>query len=78
MISFFKGWLHFLFLRRSEKARLRLSVCDDCSYRRGFVCGVCGCPLGPKAESDDDCPRGYWDAFKNVKGADPPNRIDPS
>lgn len=60
MISFLKGWFVFLFLRRSQKAKDRLAICDDCEFRKGFVCGECGCVLSAKAESDDDCPKGYW------------------
>lgn len=50
-----------MFTKRSQMAKDRLSICFQCTQRRGIFCGVCGCELHAKAEvEEDECPMGYW------------------
>lgn len=65
MINIIKGWIRFLFYKRSQMAKDRLLLCSDCRYRKGMFCSKCGCELHAKAEiAEEDCPKGYW---KDVK-----------
>ena len=60
------GWYRYLFAKRSEKAQLRIDICGVCQFKKGRFCGVCFCELHAKAESDDDCPKGYWPKIKEA------------
>lgn len=53
------GWYYFLMgdSRGEEKRK----ICKKCTYRNGFRCGICGCPLGPKTRATGEhCDLGKW------------------
>jgi hypothetical protein len=55
------AWYFWLTNRNDEIAQKRLKVCSGCKFRKGFLCGVCMCPLQAKARLlDEECPKGYW------------------
>lgn len=57
-----KGWIRFLFYKRSRMAKERLAVCWQCPLRKGVFCGVCFCELHAKAEIvEEHCPKYKWD-----------------
>lgn len=61
IINIIKGWLKFLFAKRSQMAKDRLVICFECAHRKGIFCGLCGCELHAKAEvEEEECPKGYW------------------
>jgi hypothetical protein len=44
-----------------DMSESRLSVCNDCTKRLGFICGVCGCVLTAKTKVvNEKCPIGEW------------------
>lgn len=53
------GWWFWVTNRNNKLARERLAICAKCELRKGFVCGVCFCPLIAKARLtgpfDDGC-----------------------
>jgi hypothetical protein len=59
------GWKNLLF--RDEQiealAKTRLKTCGECPHQKGFICGLCGCPLKAKSRAvNDKCPDGRWAA----------------
>jgi len=43
----------------------RLSICQTCDKRKGFVCGVCLCPLIAKAsDEENECPHPEGNKWK--------------
>jgi hypothetical protein len=55
------GWYRFLFAKRSDMAKVRMSFCLSCRERRAFFCGVCWCELHAKTEvEEEECPKKYW------------------
>ena len=46
----------------TELHQKRLAVCDDCQYRAGTTCILCGCILPLKAKMPHEtCPIGKWE-----------------
>lgn len=61
MINIIKGWLRFLFSKRSRMANRRLKICGECPFKRGIFCGECWCELHAKASlEEEECPKGFW------------------
>lgn len=61
VINMIKGWYRLLFAKRSQMAKDRLTICFECTQRKGYFCGVCGCELHAKAEvEEEECPKGKW------------------
>ena len=59
--SIIKGWFRYLFFKPSEMGKKRLSICQPCNYRKGFLCGECGCVLVAKVEvEEEECPALKW------------------
>lgn len=67
--DFLQAWLNLLFdsLNISDKSdeekkeiKDRLTICYNCSNRKKFFCGVCGCPLLAKVRSVNGCPKNKW------------------
>ena len=59
--SIIKGWYKYLFFKPSIMGKYRISICKKCYYRKGFLCGECGCVLVAKVQSDDEfCPLNKW------------------
>jgi len=59
------GWWFWLFNRNNHLAKERLPICVDCDDRKGFKCGVCGCPLQAKSRvRDEHCPKFKWPGDK--------------
>jgi hypothetical protein len=55
------GWWRFLFAKRSQMAKDRVSVCKKCPVRKGIFCGICWCEIHAKAEVEEEfCPVGKW------------------
>jgi len=51
------GWYFWVTNRNNKLAQERLKICADCELRKGFVCGVCFCPLNAKARiPEEECP----------------------
>lgn len=42
---FFQGWYFVITGGNTPISRDRMKHCAPCDKRKGFVCGVCGCPL---------------------------------
>lgn len=71
ILNILKGWYRFLFAKRSQMAKDRLTICFQCTQRKGIFCGVCGCELHAKAEVEqEECPKGLWpiDPYDFTKG----------
>jgi len=61
MINIIKGWLRFLFSKRTQMASDRIKICLDCPFRKGYFCGVCFCELHAKASvEEEECPKDKW------------------
>jgi len=59
--SIITGWWRFLFEGRSEVGADRMAICKACPFRKGYLCGKCGCVLAAKVEAkDEQCPEGRW------------------
>ena len=81
LLAIIKGWYRFLFRKKSQMAKIRLSICNDCKFRKGRFCGVCWCELDALAELSEDeggeCKKGYWpdgSGLKKSKGTDLKNQ----
>lgn len=56
------AWIKFLYGYKPYYADKRKNICMVCKYRKGIVCGVCGCFLNAKVlEKSESCPKGFWD-----------------
>ena len=57
------GWKN-VFITDEEAEELaaeRSQVCDQCEHKKGFVCGLCGCPLKAKLRAvEAECPDNRW------------------
>lgn len=60
LFRIFLGWYYWITNRNSPIARERLKICTSCEFRKGFLCGECGCVLQAKARIDDECPKDKW------------------
>jgi len=59
--NIFRGWFNYLFFKPSELGKHRLSICKPCGYRKGYLCGECGCILVAKVEENTEkCPLKKW------------------
>ncbi len=59
--NFFRGWFNLLFGKKTEQARTRIGICLDCHYRKGLLCGACGCVIHAKAsDPESECPKKLW------------------
>lgn len=59
--NIFRGWFKYLFFKPSELGQRRLAICKKCTYRKGYICGECGCVLAAKVEEHtEECPMFLW------------------
>tara|TARA_R110002020_G_scaffold15801_5_gene56401 strand:- start:8154 stop:8570 length:417 start_codon:yes stop_codon:yes gene_type:complete len=39
----------------------RRAICNACEYKKGKICGACGCLLNAKTKlAKEQCPKGFW------------------
>lgn len=61
MISIILGWWYWITNYNNWLAQDRLKYCSPCKYRKGMLCGECGCVLQAKARlKEEECPKGFW------------------
>lgn len=61
------AWWYVISQQNNELSRKRLPVCAMCDKRKGFVCGVCLCPLIAKSRlEDEECPHPDGDKWKKI------------
>lgn len=64
IVSIILGWWFWITNRNNLMAAERLQVCAHCDFRKGTLCGICGCVLEAKARlKEEDCPLGQWSAY---------------
>jgi hypothetical protein len=57
----FTGWYLMLTFHDTAEAKRRRGVCKTCEFRKGIVCGVCGCPLKALSLVEEKlCDKGKW------------------
>ncbi len=57
----FTGWFLMVVLHDTNEAKRRRKICKSCEFRKGFRCGVCGCPLKALSLVDEPlCDKGKW------------------
>jgi len=50
-----------MFENPTPEAVKRKVICKDCSLRKYFVCGECGCVISAKVVLEEEsCPLGKW------------------
>ena len=48
-------------LASEQEIDARRAICDACEYKKGKMCGVCGCLLSAKTKlAKEQCPKGFW------------------
>ena len=60
-----KSWMRVItdnmgITARDPQVRKRLEICASCEYKKGFRCGVCGCPLSARTKYPKQCPKNKW------------------
>jgi hypothetical protein len=61
LTAFFK----LFFKKEPGFKKQRMDICEKCTSRNGFVCGVCFCYLDAKTtEESERCPLGKWESQK--------------
>lgn len=60
--AFFTGWFLMLVRHDNPEAKRRRNICRTCEFRKGYRCGVCGCPLKAMSLAGDNnlCHKGKW------------------
>lgn len=55
------GYYVLMFENPTPEAVKRKVICKDCSLRKYFVCGECGCVISAKVVLEEEsCPLGKW------------------
>lgn len=48
-------------LASEQEIDARRAICNSCEYRKGKMCGSCGCLLSAKTKlAEEKCPMGFW------------------
>lgn len=48
-------------LASKQEIEARRLICNACEFKKGPMCGACGCLLIPKTKvADEKCPKGFW------------------
>lgn len=60
--AFFTGWILAITFSDNREAKRKRSICRTCEHRKGFRCGLCGCPLKPLSLANEPklCDAGKW------------------
>lgn len=62
LVNMLQGWGNLVVpsAARTEESKRRFKICDTCEFRKGIICGECGCVLVAKTRSDSQCPKNKW------------------
>lgn len=62
LIYMLQGWGNLVIPSEAttEESKRRFQICNPCEFRKGTLCGECGCVLVAKTRSESKCPKNKW------------------